>query len=141
MERKGRWLVGRGRPVNDSVNDFCSSLSGGQSPRAAANQGPRWAVTQQPLLSGPPKSCKPLGAREWGPGAQEAILSRAAGLSPKQPAWPRLRPGTLRQAPRLRRGPGPAGGARRLLSPRPSWRAASWGAPTPPLFTQPLLLP
>lgn len=94
MEREGGRLVGRGRPVNDSVNDFCSSLSGGQSPRAAANQGPRGAVTQQPLLSGPPKSCKALGAREWGPGAQEeAILPRAARLSPEQPAWPRLRPG------------------------------------------------
>lgn len=130
MERKGRRLVGRGRPVNDSVNDFCSSLSGGQSPRAAANQGPRWVVSRQPLLSGPPKTCKPLGARERGPGAQEeAILPRVACLPLTQPMWPCLRPRDPLPGPQTQERAGASRGAQRLLCPRPSWRAASWVPP------------
>ena len=75
-KRPGRPGGAEPSPVNNSVNDFFfPSLSdAGQSPRAAANGQPRGAVTQRPLLSGPPS---PIGPWESGSGSQvpRSILS------------------------------------------------------------------
>lgn len=134
MERKGRQLVGRGRPVNDSVNDFCSSLSGGQSPRAAANQGPRWAVTQQPLLSGGP----PSPVSPWEPGSGGQVPGRRP-FCPERPVFlpnsllgPASGPGTLCQAPS---GSGAGQGQQVGLGSSPSALLEGWlpGVPSPRL--------
>lgn len=84
--------VGQGRPrlimqlMISSPHPYRAGKVQGQQPISS----PRWAVTQRPLLPGPPVL---RGVRERGPGPQEgAILPRAAYLSPQHPAWLCLRP-------------------------------------------------
>lgn len=131
VERKGRRLVGRGRPVNDSVNDFCSSLSEGKVQGQQPIRGPVGLLPSSLCCQGPPSPVSP-----WEPGSGGQVPRRRP-FCPEWPAFlpnsllgPASDPGTLCQAPRLRSGPGPAGGTR-LLSPRPSWRAGFLGCPHP----------
>lgn len=107
--------VGQGRPrLIMQLAVLLPILARGQSQGQQPISSPADQL-QRPLLPGPPVL---RGESERGQVPQEAILPRAAYLSPQHPAWLCLRPQSpSAQAPRLRRGWGRQAGSQPAPTP------------------------